>query len=174
VIGRSLLYLWSAPTGAVGLLVLALAWCLRWVRQAGRWRGAIVVEMRGPLARWMGRPQAVGGGAPGAAGVTRRWAAVTLGWCIFLWDPPEGQVLPHEHGHVEQVLVLGPLFFPVYLLVLLALATRFAPTAVRAVGWRWRAIGAAFMRAYYAHPLEARARAHAEALLGHDVEPTIP
>jgi hypothetical protein len=171
---RALLYAWSSPTGAVGLLVLTLAWCLRWVRKSGTWRGAIVVETRGPLARWMGRARAVGGGDPQTAGVSRRWAAVTLGWCIFLWDPVSPQVLPHEHGHVQQVLALGPFFFPVYLLVLLALAIRYARPAVRAVGWRWTAVGAAFMRAYYAHPLEARARAHGIALLGQDVEPTIP
>jgi hypothetical protein len=102
---RLLGYIWSLPYGLVGLL-LAAAFRLRGATELVTWRaGALEVVCRGRFAL---RMQA------------RGWSAFTLGWTILYWREPSGTIRMHEHRHVDQALVLGPLFPLVYLVLLVA------------------------------------------------------
>jgi hypothetical protein len=106
---RFLGYVWSAPYALLGVLALGLFKALGWVKEWA-WRdGAFEVVCQGPFAAWMSRPRVI----PTPAGHrVERWAAFTLGWTILLWySPDDVEILPHEHRHVDQALVLG-VFFP--------------------------------------------------------------
>lgn len=122
VVKRALGYVWSAPYGLLGpSLVLAFRALslLPWVRRKvgwitwWRWRdGALEVLFGGPFADWMSRPRQI----RDVNGVEQenRWAGFTLGWAILLWYQGAEEILPHEHRHVDQCLVFGVLFPPLY------------------------------------------------------------
>jgi hypothetical protein len=102
-VARALGYFWSLPYGLVGLLAAGVVWALGWV-EFGTWRaGALEVVCRGRFANRM---------------IARGWGAVTIGWTIVYWSEPTGTLRMHEHRHVDQALVLGPLFPLVYLVLL--------------------------------------------------------
>ena len=97
----SMLYLWAAPTTAVGLLAGGLA-----LASAGRVqveRGAL--EFHGGFARWF---------------LETRWvraSAMTLGHVILGRDPRcLASCRDHEQAHVRQVERWGGLFLPAYVL----------------------------------------------------------
>lgn len=98
-LGRSLLYLWAAPTTVVGLTAGALTVCSG--GRAQRRSGA--VEFHGGFARWF---------------LERRFvaaSAMTLGHVILGRD--EGALdscRDHEQAHVRQVERWGGAFLPAY------------------------------------------------------------
>lgn len=110
--------LWCLPTTLIGLIGALLLWPVGWwiVNYRG---GVFVVTSRGPIGKWM-----------------EGWAAATIGCVVFCWGPPTVMTLQHELRHVRQALCLGPLFLPVY----------------------WMLMGCG---GYWDHPMERDARIHA-------------
>jgi hypothetical protein len=114
---RALGYVWSAPYGLLGpllVLIFRILTLLPWVRKKigwitwWRWRdGALEVLFGGRFPGWLSRPRKI-------QDEERRWAGFTLGWAIMLWHPEAETILPHEHRHVDQCLVFGVLFPPAY------------------------------------------------------------
>jgi hypothetical protein len=112
---RSPLYLWAAPTTAVGLVAGALTLATRGRCQVRR--GAL--EFHGGFARWMLEH------TPICA------AAMTLGHVIIGRDPGcLDTCRDHEQAHVRQVERWGPFFLPAYFL---------------ASGWAWARGGHAYL-----------------------------
>ena len=96
---RVLLYVWVAPTTAVGVCA-----------------GMVALSTGGRIQRRRGAVEVYGG-------MVRRWSrrygfvAVTLGHVILGVDTITlDRVRDHEQAHVRQAEVWGPLFIPVYLL----------------------------------------------------------
>jgi hypothetical protein len=111
-------YVWSAPMGLVGALVALVALAMG---DRAHWRdGAIVVNAEdGPIGRRLR---------------ARGWGGVAIGWTILLWqDHP--LVEAHERVHVAQALRWGPLFWPAYLVALVAYGYRANPFEVDARRW---------------------------------------
>ena len=160
-------YLWSLPYGLLSLLGAAVFWACGWVVAAGWREGALELVCRGPLVDRITRPRAVD---QEDATHIRVWGGFTPAWVIFFWSVPSPSTRAHEKRHVQQVLWLGLLYWPVYGGLLLALASWWF---ARNVGFAWGAggtlkgiIGASFRWAYQSHPLEKDARrAAAEAAL---------
>ena len=101
---RVLAGVWSLPVHVVGgLLALAVWPWARWRASIGN--GAVELEAKGPLGAWFRN---------------RHWAAATVGIWIACWYPPDARLRSHERRHTAVWLVLGVLFGPVYLLLLLA------------------------------------------------------
>lgn len=98
---RALGYLWSTPTVLLVMPLLLVLWALRQVDPYAldHWQAR-----RGTaLERWMG------------------WrAAMTLGWVVVWRDTfwLSARLRQHEQRHIEQSLVLGPFYLPVYLMLL--------------------------------------------------------
>lgn len=151
-------YLWSLPYGLLSLLGAAIFWWRGWI-VAGGWReGALELVCRGPLVDWITRP-----GQGDQPGHIRVWGGFTPSWVVFFWKvPPDPEMRAHEKRHVQQVLVLGLLYWPVYLGLLLALATwwfwRNLAFAWTAGGTLSGLLAASFRWAYKQHPLEKDAR----------------
>jgi hypothetical protein len=98
-IRRTLLYVWAAPTTAVGLTAGLLTLGTRGRVQVRR--GAL--EFHGGFARWLLERRAVGA------------SAMTLGHVIIGRDPVCLDVCrEHEQVHVRQVELWGVLFLPAY------------------------------------------------------------
>lgn len=99
---RAIGYLWSAPTVLVTLLVFLLPlWALRQLGPAGWSLGAWEWEVR--AGSFWDRTWAPD------------WAGATLGWAILYAPGVRAAATVHEHRHVQQSLVLGPLYVPVWL-----------------------------------------------------------
>lgn len=101
---RVLVYLWTLPTSAVGLVLAALA-----LVSGGRARSVSgVLEVHGGLAAWLLRYATI---LPGGA------AAITLGHVVAAVDAAAlERTRTHERVHVRQAERWGPLFIPAYLL----------------------------------------------------------
>ena len=95
---RALVYAWTSPNTALGLVVGALAFQLPRVTS-----GVIVFDgpVRGSL--WL-------------IGRFRR-SAITLGHVVVANRPVRGRLLVHELHHVRQYERLGPLYLPAYLAI---------------------------------------------------------
>ena len=106
-----LLYVWAAPTTAIGLVAVALVLITR-----GQVRIVDgVIEAHGGVIRWMlARCVPIRGGA----------LAMTLGHVVIGQSRAAlGFTRAHEHAHVRQCERWGPLFIPAYLVAsLIALA----------------------------------------------------
>lgn len=98
-LGRSLLYLWAAPTTFVGLTAGALTVCSG--GRVQRRRGA--VEFHGGFARWFLEWRIVSA------------SAMTLGHVILGRDERAlDSCRDHEQAHVRQVERWGAAFIPAY------------------------------------------------------------
>lgn len=98
---RPFAYAWAAPNTLIGLMVATLTWFTGGVieRREGN------IEASGALARSILESPRV------------RASAMTLGHVILARDSFEmTRHRLHEHGHVRQYELLGPLFLPAYLL----------------------------------------------------------
>lgn len=117
-------YAWAAPTSAVALpLLIANA---ATGGQTILWHG--VIEIQGPLVR-----KVLSKGLIEAA-------ALTLGHVILCADDnSRTRFRAHELVHVRQAERWGPLFLPLYLLIM---------------AWTWRRTG----QGYWFHPWEIEAR----------------
>jgi hypothetical protein len=95
---RALLYLWTLPNTALGLVLGLLAF------QLPRGDEGVVI-FDGP--------------ARGTLWVIRlfRRAAITFGHVVLSNRRLEGSLLAHERHHVWQYERLGPLYLPIYLVV---------------------------------------------------------
>lgn len=98
-------YIWAFPNTISGMLLACLSRPCFPGRQPRRCRPlppALEVVARGGLLGWL-------------LGCTGH-VAITLGAVIVYVVPaPTQRLRRHEHRHVLQQLLLGPLFFPVYL-----------------------------------------------------------
>ena len=109
---RSLVYLWTLPTTAVGLLVT-----IPTLLTGGhaRWHTG-VLEVHGGFAAFLLRKLVP---LPGGA------SAMTLGHVVIARDPAaHTSTREHERIHVRQCERWGPLFIPAYLLTSLVLMLR--------------------------------------------------
>ncbi len=103
-LGRAVVYVWVAPSSAVGLCATVIA-----VMQGGRTRWVDgVLEVTGPkFLRWLSR------GAPVEGGI----AAITLGHVVVGQNVETlATTRAHERVHVRQYERWGPFFIPAYLL----------------------------------------------------------
>jgi hypothetical protein len=133
---RLLAFLWSLPYGIVGLLVIVLLLISGHFVWIAPNNGGIDVIVQG----WYARRKA-----------EQNWAAVTIGWCMFFWEPDDFTDLNkiHERVHIRQALILGILFPIVYYALL-------------------------FKVGYDKHPFEVQARAVSEALLPQVIDTDLP
>lgn len=99
-----MVYLWVAPSSAVGLMATSIA---LWQGGRGRWVDG-VLEVTGPkFLRWLSR------GAPVEGGI----AAITLGHVVVgQCETTLAETRVHERVHVRQYERWGPFFIPAYLL----------------------------------------------------------
>ena len=129
---------WSSLTGILGLLM-----------------AGVVYVVDGNVRLMPGRPfdamEWVVSGRLGRLMWSRKWAAVTMGWCVFYWT--EASVTPqgrnHERRHIWQQLVWGPAWLPAYAICWLVGFARYRIT----------------MEAYQNNPFEADARKWAESIV---------
>ena len=112
MIVRGLVYLWTLPTTAVGLLVT-----IPTLMTGGRARWHTgVLEVYGGFAAFLLRKLVP---LPGGA------SAMTLGHVVIARDPAAHTTTRgHERIHVRQCERWGPLFIPAYLLTSLVLMLR--------------------------------------------------
>lgn len=109
---RSLVYLWTLPTTAVGLSVAILTLL---TGGRARWHTG-VLEVYGGFAAFLLRKLVP---LPGGA------SAMTLGHVVIARDPAcHTETRAHERIHVRQCERWGPLFIPAYLLTSLVLKVR--------------------------------------------------
>ena len=109
---RLLVYLWTLPTTAVGLLV-TVPTLLTGGR--ARWHSGVLEVYGGFAAFLLRRLVPLPGGA----------SAMTLGHVVIARDPAaHTSTRAHERVHVRQCERWGPLFIPVYLLTSLVLKVR--------------------------------------------------
>jgi hypothetical protein len=116
-----LLYAWSSPTVLLVLLGLLPLWALGQVRPARIREGAWEWEVA--PGTWFHRRYTLAG-----------WAGTALSW-LLLFSPGAGsdpRTARHERRHLLQSLLLGPLYLPVYLLLLPLFGYRDHPMEVDA------------------------------------------
>ncbi len=122
-------YVWSAPTTIAALIAFLIPmWGLGQLRPL-RWHDGVWEWTIVPRS-WMWNRYT----KPG-------WAATTLGWCVFFSPGLEHDpsVAIHERRHVWQALWLGPLYFPLYVvLFVLYGGYRRNPMEVDAYDWEER------------------------------------
>jgi hypothetical protein len=109
---KPLIYLWTLPTTAVGLLATLLT-----LLSGGhaRWHTG-VLEVYGGFSAYLLRKLVP---LPGGA------SAMTLGHVVIARDPAcHTRTRAHERVHVRQCERWGPFFFPAYLLTSLVLRLR--------------------------------------------------
>jgi hypothetical protein len=116
---RALAWIWASPMTALGLLAAATTG-----RPLHRSEdGLLVTNATGPVAAELRR---------------RGFKATTLGHVIIAVSEPSEALLAHERLHTRQAERLGPLFGPVYVLLLLVYGYRSHPMerAARLAGRR--------------------------------------
>ncbi|MBA2670046.1 MAG: hypothetical protein H0U67_06740 [Gemmatimonadetes bacterium] len=121
-IWNALSFVWSLPNTAVGLAFGALS-----LARPERSHGAINFQLRRGIVLWVCHRIGI--------------SAFTMGDCVLYTVPPTSALRVHEGRHVWQYRMLGPLFLPVYFLLM----ARYG---------------------YWDHPLERDARAYEERMLG--------
>ena len=107
-------FVWALPTTAIGLVLGLLTFQVPRIHG-----GALVFDRRGPR------------GFAGLLAAMHR-AAMAVGFVIVSSVPVEGRLLLHEHEHVRQAMVWGPLFIPAYLVLAVPYGYRRHPMERRA------------------------------------------